>query len=169
MSLKRYYVFSTVQRYGKNRPPTIAFIWHSVYQTFGILKKSALCPEFLFPGFFHFSLALGTGLLVPYTDVITATLQTEATYLASVRRSHIGNDTTHHNVLDSLAVRAEHGRNLLTEQTTSLIHLGLVAAGLTAIFQFPCHLFNSSDHFNLNQGTLRQSLDSNGRTGGIRL
>ena len=41
MSLKRYYVLSTVQRYDDFYIPTIALIWHSIYQTFGILKKSA--------------------------------------------------------------------------------------------------------------------------------
>ena len=33
---KNYYVFSTVQRYGDFRTPTIALLWHIAYQTFGM-------------------------------------------------------------------------------------------------------------------------------------
>ena len=98
------------------------------------------CPKLLFARIFHFALTLGAGLHVPYTDVIAATLQTQTSHLASIRWCHVGYDTTHHNVLDGLTVWAGHRRNLLTKQSSSLIHLSLIATGLTAIFQFPCHL-----------------------------
>jgi len=85
-------------------------------------------------------LASGTRLLIPDTDVITAALQAQPTDLASVGWSDIGDDATHDDVLNRLAVRTRHRRNLLTEQAAPLIHLGLVAAGVAAIFQFPSHV-----------------------------
>ena len=103
------------------------------------MSNAYSCPKLLFASFFHFALTLGAGLHVPYTDILAAALQTQPTHLASIGRSHVGNDTTHHDVLDGLTVRTEHGRNLLAEQATSLIHLSLVATDLTTIFQFPRH------------------------------
>ena len=44
-----------------------------------------------------------------------ATLQAQTSHLASVGGGNIGNDTTHNNILDGMAVRARHGCNLLTE------------------------------------------------------
>ena len=88
---------------------------------------------------FHFALTLGTGLMVPYLDIIAATLQTQTAHLTSVGRSHVGNDATHHNVLDGMAVRTRHRSNLLTKEPAPLVHLGFVATLLTAIFQFPSH------------------------------
>ena len=41
MSLKQYYVFSTVQRYGDFRTPTIARLWHFAYQKYGTNIKVA--------------------------------------------------------------------------------------------------------------------------------
>ena len=41
MSLKRYYVFSTVQRYGYFSKPTIARLWHFIYQEYGMDIKIA--------------------------------------------------------------------------------------------------------------------------------
>ena len=103
------------------------------------------CPKLFLSSFYHFSLASRTGLAIPYSDVITTTLQAQTPHLAPVGWSDIGNDTTHNNVLDSMAVRARHGCNLLAEQATSLIHFSLVATGLTAIFQFPGHLLSSKN------------------------
>ena len=97
------------------------------------------CPKLLFSCIFHFTLTLRAGLHVPNTDIIAATLQAQTAHLASVRRSHVSNDATHHDVLDGLAVRAEHRRNLLTEQPSSLIHLSLIATGLASIFPLPGH------------------------------
>ena len=74
---------------------------------------------------------------IPNPDVVAAALQAQTANLATVGRGHVGYDATHHDVLDGLAVGARHGGNLLTEQSTTLIHLGFVSAGLTAIFQFP--------------------------------
>ena len=109
-----------------------------------------LCPKIFFASILHFALTLRTGLHIPNPDVIAATLQAQTTYLASVGRGYISNDTTYHDVLDGMAVRAEHGRNLLTEQPSSLIHLSLVTTGLTAIFSFPRHLLNSFTSLLLN-------------------
>jgi len=78
-------------------------------------------------------------VFIPYLDVIAAALQTQATNLASERWSHVGNNTTHHKVLDGLAVWTRHGRNLLTEKSPPLVHLGLIAALTATIFQFPRH------------------------------
>ena len=100
------------------------------------------CPKLLFSCFFHFALAFRTGLAIPYSDVFAAALQAQTAHLASVGWSHVGNDTTHHDVLDGMAVWAEHGCNLLTEQATSLIHLSFISTGLAAIFQFPGHLIS---------------------------
>ena len=81
-------------------------------------------------------------MFVPYPDVIATALQTQAARLASVRWCHIGNDATHYDVLDGLAVRARHRRNLLMKESATFVHLGLVAALLAAIFQFPRHVRN---------------------------
>jgi len=98
-------------------------------------------PKFLFSSHFHFSLTFRTGFHIPYSDVIAATVQAQPTNLASIRWGYVSNDATNYNILDCLAVRAAHGRNLLTEETTPFVHLGFIATGLAAIFQFPSHLF----------------------------
>jgi hypothetical protein len=103
------------------------------------------CPKLFLSSFYHFSLASRTGLAIPYSDVITTTLQAQTPDLAPVGWSDIGNNTAHYYILNSMAVRTRHGCNLLAEQTTSLIHLSLVATGLTAIFQFPGHLLSSKN------------------------
>jgi len=103
------------------------------------------CPELFISSFFHFSLASRTGLSIPYPDVIATALQAQTPHLAPVGWSDIGNDTTHNNVLYSMAVRTRHWCDLLAEQATSLIHLSLVPTGLTAIFQFPGHLLSSKN------------------------
>jgi hypothetical protein len=41
-------------------------------------------PKLLFACVFHLSLTLGTGLLIPETDIVAAALQAQATDLASV-------------------------------------------------------------------------------------
>lgn len=99
-----------------------------------------LSPELFFARIFHRSLTLRTGLHVPDTDTIAATLQTQAPHLTPIRRSDIGNDTTHDDILDGLAIGTRHSCDLLTEQTTAFIDLGLVTASLTAIFPFPSHM-----------------------------
>ena len=77
---------------------------------------------------------------IPFPDVIAATLQTQPTHLASVGWGDVGNDTSHYDILDGLAVRTRHLNNLLTKEATPLIDIGLVATVFAAIFQFPCHL-----------------------------
>ena len=111
----------------------------SVYLIFAI--SICLCPKLLFACIFHFAPTLRTGLHVPNTDIIAATLQAQAAHLASVRWCHVGDDTTNDNVLDGMAIRTKHGCNLLTKQSPSLIHLCLVATDFTAIFAFPGHAF----------------------------
>lgn len=71
--------------------------------------------------------------------MIAAALQAQSAYLASVGWGHVGNDTTHDDILDRLTVGAGHSRYLLTEQPASLIHLGFIAAVLAAIYSFPRH------------------------------
>ena len=96
-------------------------------------------PELSFSSLFHFSLALRTGFHIPYPDVIAATVQAQATDLTPVRWGNVGDDTTDHNVLDSLAVRATHRGNLLTEEAAPFVYLSFIPTSLTAIFQFPSH------------------------------
>jgi hypothetical protein len=86
-------------------------------------------------------LALGACSLIPDTYLVTAALQAQSAYLASVGWSDIGDDAAHDDVLNRLAVRTRHRRNLLAEQAATLIHLGLVTTVLTAILQFPSHPF----------------------------
>ena len=74
---------------------------------------------------------------VPYSDMLAAALQTKPADLASVRGRHVGNDTAHHNVLDTLAVGTRHGTYLLAEESSAFVHLGFVATLATAIFEFP--------------------------------
>ena len=51
-------------------------------------KKNAssicLCPKLFLSCLFHFTLTLGTGLAIPNTDIIAATLQAQTAHLASV-------------------------------------------------------------------------------------
>jgi len=98
-----------------------------------------LRPELFLASRLHLALTLWTGMFIPQSDVITAALQTQTANLTSIGRCHVGNDATYHDVLDGLAVRTRHGRNLLTKEPTSFVHLGLVAALSAAIFQFPSH------------------------------
>ena len=72
--------------------------------TFAALSE--LRPELFFASRFHFTITLGAGVLIPHPDFITAALQAKAPHLTAVRRSHIGYDATHHQVLDSVAVGA---------------------------------------------------------------
>ena len=100
----------------------------------------ALCPELFLASLFHLPLACRTSVFIPEPDVVAAALQTKTAHLASVRWGHVGNDATHHNILDGLAVWAQHGRNLLTKESTPFVHLSLVATLPTAVFQFPGHI-----------------------------
>ena len=113
-----------------------------------MLQNCSLRPELFLARIFHLSLTfgistLGAGLHVPKTNTVAPTLQAQTAHLASVGWGHIGNDTTHNNVLDRLAVRTKHSRDLLTEQSPSLIHLGFIATSLATIFPFPGHAPNS--------------------------
>ena len=93
---------------------------------------------------FHLTLALGTGMPIPHSDFIAAALQTEPPHFAPIGRCHIGDNPTHHNVLDGLAVWARHGTDLLTEEPTPFVHLGFIATFPTAIFKFPSHFFTEN-------------------------
>lgn len=75
----------------------------------------------------------GTGIHVPDVYLITAALQAQTAYLAPIRGCNIGDDATHDDIQNRLTVRTRHSRDLLTEQTAALIHLGLVATVLAAI------------------------------------
>ena len=85
-----------------------------------------------------------SGESVPDAYLVTAALQAQSSHLASVGGRNICNDASHHNVLDGVAIRTRHGRNLLTEEAAPFIYLGFIAAGLAAIFQFPGHLFHKT-------------------------
>ncbi len=98
-----------------------------------------LCPEFFLASLFHLTLAFRTSTFIPRPDVIAAALQAQTACHASVGRNYIGNDATHHDILDGLAVWTRHRRNFLTKESTPLVQLSLVAALSAAIFQFPSH------------------------------
>ena len=129
----------------RSQTMTATSMWASAPQRAPSLKDSLLyllnvsCPKLLFACIFHFALTLRTGLHIPDTDVIAATLQAQTAHLTSERWGYVCNDTTHHKVLDGMAMIARYGRYLLTEQTAPFVHLSLIATGLTAIFPFPCH------------------------------
>jgi hypothetical protein len=78
-------------------------------------------------------------MTIPYSDIITAALQTKPADFASIGGSHVGNDTTNHDVLDALAVGTRHGTDLLSEESSAFVHLGFVATLAAAIFEFPSH------------------------------
>ena len=100
---------------------------------------SVLCPKFFLTSLFHIALTLRTGLLIPYPDIVAAALKTQSSYLTSIRWGYIGNDTTHHDIPDGMAVGTRHGSYLLAEQSAPLIHLRLISTSLAAIFPFPSH------------------------------
>ena len=83
--------------------------------------------------------ALRAGLHVPFPNIGAATLKAQPSYFASVGRSHIGYDATHHDVLDGLAVGAVHSHYLLAEQASPFIDIGFIAALVAAVFPFPGH------------------------------
>ena len=108
-------------------------------------EKSAspeLSPEVFFACVFHLALALGTRMHIPYSDIAAATLQAQTSRLTSERRSDIGNDASHNDILNAATVLTRHGRNLLIEHTTPLIHVGLISTRPAAIFQFYSHYNN---------------------------
>ena len=78
-------------------------------------------------------------MLIPDSDVVAAAVQTQPSHLASVGGGHVGYDAANNDILDAVAVWARHGSNLLTEESSPLVHLGLIAAGPAAIFKFPGH------------------------------
>jgi hypothetical protein len=81
----------------------------------------------------------GASVQIPDADIVAATVETEPAHLAPVGWGHIGDDASDYNILDGLAVRARHGRDLLTKETTPLVYLSLIPTGIAAIFQFPSH------------------------------
>lgn len=99
-----------------------------------------LRPKLLVASFFHFSLTLGAGMLIPHPDAVAAAIETQAPHLTPIGRSYVGDDATHHNILDGLAIRTRYSRDFLTKESTPFIHLGFIATSPTAIFQFPSHL-----------------------------
>ena len=116
-------------------------------QIYLVFSEYLLRPELFLASRLHLALTLWTGMFIPQSDVITAALQTQTANLTSIGRCHVGNDATYHDVLDGLAVRTRHGRNLLTEEPASLVHLSLVSALSAAVFQFPRHQSNEHNLF----------------------
>jgi hypothetical protein len=89
---------------------------------------------------FHFTLTLRTGFHVPYPDVIAAAIQAKPSDFTPIRWGYVCNDASNDNILNRLAVRAAHGRNLLAKESTAFVHFGFIPTSFAAIFQFPCHL-----------------------------
>ena len=103
----------------------------------GILASSR--PELFFACGFHKAIAFGTSVPIPDADIVAATVETEPAHLAPIRWCHIGDDASDYNILDSLAVWARHGCDLLTEEAAPFINLSLIPTRGAAIFQFPSH------------------------------
>ena len=101
---------------------------------------SQLGPKLFLSRLLHLALALGACMPVPHPDVVAAALQTESADFASIRRSYIGNNPAHHDVLDALAVWARYGTDLLSEESSAFVNLGFVATLAAAIFEFPSHI-----------------------------
>ena len=124
---------------------------HCVYQLLDIefcirLKLDAFnllsCPKLFLTSFFHLSLAPRTCSHVPDAYLITATLEAEASDFAPVGGCYIGDDASYDDVLNSPAVRAYHWGNLLPEQSSAFVNIGLIAAIVAAVFLFPCHAYS---------------------------
>ena len=113
---------------------------YNIHQ-YAVISAKMSRPKFLFSCWCHFSLTLRTGMQVPDTDIVTATVETQPSNFASVGWCHICDDAADHNILNGLAVGTAHGRNLLTEESAPFIHISLVSTVLTTVFQFPSHLF----------------------------
>ena len=87
-----------------------------------------LRPEFFVVRGLHVALAFGTGTLVPGADFVAATVEAQTPCLAAEGGGDIADDTTYDDVLNRLAVRTTHGRDLLTEESLSLVNLSLITA-----------------------------------------
>ena len=84
-------------------------------------------------------MTFGTGVPIPDADIVAATVETEPAHLAPIRWCHVGDDASDDNILDGLAVWAQHGCDLLTEEAAPLVYLSLIPTCFAAIFQFPSH------------------------------
>jgi len=71
-------------------------------------------PELFFAGVLHLALTLWTGLHVPDTNPVAATLQAQTAHFAPVGRCDIGDDAAHDDVLNRMAVGTRHRHDLLT-------------------------------------------------------
>lgn len=91
-------------------------------------------PKLLFPCRRHLTLTLRTGLLVPDTDAVAATVEAQPARRTPVGWCHVSNDAADHKMLDRLAVGAAHCGNLLMEESSSFIYISLVSTGFTTVF-----------------------------------
>ena len=96
-------------------------------------------PELLFAGVFHLALTPGAGMLVPKANPVAAALQAQTAHFAPVGGCHIGDDAAHDDVLNRMAVGTRHRHDLLSEQATPLIYIGLVTAVCATVFLLPSH------------------------------
>lgn len=94
----------------------------------GLLIKNKLRPEFFVVRGLHVALAFGTGTLVPGADFVAATVEAQTSCLAAKGGGDIADNTTYDDVLNRLAVRTTHGRDLLTEEALSFVNLSLISA-----------------------------------------
>ena len=67
-------------------------------------------------------------MFVPGADFVAATVEAQATSLAAKGGGDIADDATYDDVLNRLAVRTTHGRDLLTEESLSLVDLSFISA-----------------------------------------
>ena len=98
--------------------------WHYLFCFPKISKRT----ELFVAGGLHLSFAFGTGMLVPDADLVAAAVEAQPTYLTAIGGGNIGDDASDDDVLHRLAVRAVHGYDLLTEESSSLVNLSFIIA-----------------------------------------
>ena len=87
-----------------------------------------LRPEFFVVRGLHVALAFGAGMFVPGADIGAATVEAQTPCLAAEGGGDIADDPTYDDILNRLAVRTTHGRDLLTEEALSFVNLSLISA-----------------------------------------
>ena len=126
--------------WGRTRKPRLELLnSHNVYLRSGESESPHLRPEFLFTGLAHRAVTTWTGMHIPQSDVIAAAMRAQPPNIATKRRSHITNDSTHNDIPDALTVRTRHSMNLLPEQPASFISLSLISARRASISLLPRH------------------------------
>ena len=103
-------------------------------------------PEIRVPGGLHFRAAPGTTLSVPLLDALTSAAQAQPAHHAVERWCRVADDATHHQGHDIAAVGTVHHDDVLAHEAPSLVHVGLITACHTFVFNDFRHEPNSMRH-----------------------